>query len=242
MRKIVGGIGVFLMCLAVIGFLSTLIISIPMSLDLKYSLRTFLLINVLLLLMWFGIFSLGRSLRGFAGREKAANDSHSRITPPSGVSMQQSKAPAGTAEAPLQSAVAEKQETIQEISVDEPPFPEEETLALYRNEKAREEASLADGKAVPELLQLNLKNNKLYLQLQTVQLGELFSGSMFRVVRQEAELPASMCAGLDSESLLSWAQRTFPPIKEASWTDSPDLDKLNSFCERIRRPEECGDR
>ena len=234
MRKFFRILGKVLMCIAGLCFLVTLICSFPMARDMGLSLLGNVLIILSMLLMYFGLFCLGYLICKAGCREpkqKKASPVKQAV-----MQVQKQTPPAPVNRASVQ--VPKSQPKPENVKLTHPhalPLPETFSTELYRDDFARKEASLQDGKIVPERLQLLVRENTPLLLVNSVQLGELFSGSMYREEQTEQEIPKALRKKLDLKSLFSWIETLLPVLREQNWYAFADRDALNRFCLLVRR-------
>ena len=234
MRKILRGLGKVLMCIAAFGFLVTLICSFPMARDMGLSLLENLLIILSMLLMYLGLFFIG-SLINKAGCKEPKQKKSSPVT--QAVKQAQSQKPPTPviqAAAPVPSVQPQPAEGTDALP-SALPLPETFRMVLYRDASARDEASLRDGEAVPELLELVVREGTPLTLVKSVSLGELFSGSMYREEQKETEIPKAMRSSLSFDGFFSWVEKTLPGLQKKNWRDAADRDVLDRFCKLVRR-------
>lgn len=236
MKKFLRILGGLLMFSAVILSLVTLICIFPMSRDLHSSVLESVLLVLCMLLMYFGLFCAGWLLKKAGSREKTPCPSMSSSA--GSAVVQRSSWNANPSPSPANSPAKTARGTVPEPPLRTCPLPEDPSMELYRDDKAREDAALREGKGVPERLLLILREDQPYLQMETVQLGELFSGSMFLEEKQEKQIPTALCSRLNVEGLISFAEKVFPCLRELDWTDFLDRGELSHICQLVRTSSE----
>ncbi len=234
MRNFLRGLGKVLMCIAAFGFLVTLICSFPMARDLGLSLLENLLIILSMLLMYLGLFFIGYLINKAGCKEPKQKKSSPVTQVVMKAQRQKPPTPVIQATAPVPSVQPQPAEGTDALP-GALPLPETFRMVLYRDASARDEASLRDGEAVPELMELAVREGTPLVLVKSVSLGELFSGSMYREEQKETEIPKAMRGSLSVDSFFSWVEKTVPGLKKKNWRDAADRDVADRFCRLVRR-------
>ncbi len=246
MKRILRILGVILMFFGTVGTLSMLSMSIPMLRDLEGSLLINIIVVLLLLAIQVGVFLLGLFLYGKGeapgknrigkqpGGGKTANAPVPAANPAKPVVRSQAAAPppstSSRAAASSSTPAAPQKTELQTL-----PLPREPELVLFSDESAKQAVAEQMQSLAPQRLRIFLRQGLPYASLETVQLAELFSGSLYREELRELPIPGKLARSFETKPLIAWIEKQFPELQQSNWKRELDRPGLYRQFQALRQ-------
>ncbi len=114
------------------------------------------------------------------------------------------------------------------------PLPEEGPWTLYENPEAKSLAAEDYRMVVPERLTGEFYEDRPLIRLNTVQLGELFSGSLYREEESKIEIPEELRKRVNPGELLSFLREELPVLSEDGILERLSAPAAEEYCRLMR--------